>query len=306
MKGSRLTRAILFFSLFALLPISPSADPLSREFDGSVGFNGRQVFEAFALAWPGRFSKVERLDGDWAVRLDDQWFSWSGGRLLPLGVKDEMSWSPWPFYSYPAALPPVRKLDASERQALEKELARKDASPEHRDSAFFNLLFHAPDHEGAWDRMKTILLFGQEVLVNPDILEELSAVERDIRADATTDPVVAGWIRSIGHIDGFAWRSIAGTASRSMHSYGMAIDIVPARSRGLAWYWLDARNMGIQWYDLPRSQRIAVPLKVIQAFERRGFVWGGKWFYWDLVHFEYRPDILILNGMSVNSQESID
>ena len=38
------------------------------------------------------------------------------------------------------------------------------------------------------------------------------------------------------------------------------------------------------------------PETFIEAFERRGFVWGGKWFFYDTMHFEYRPEILALNG----------
>jgi len=44
---------------------------------------------------------------------------------------------------------------------------------------------------------------------------------------------------------------------------------------------------------------------VVKVFEHFGFVWGGKWFYWDLVHFEYRPDLLILNGMKAVLQDSL-
>jgi hypothetical protein len=28
-----------------------------------------------------------------------------------------------------------------------------------------------------------------------------------------------------------------------------------------------------------------------------GFIWGGKWLFFDTMHFEYRPEILILSGM---------
>ncbi len=295
---------ILLSCLAFIAPQATGADPQPNLLEGTGGFDGKQAFDAFSAAWPGRFSKVERLDGDWAIRLDDQWFRWAGGRLLPVDVKNDKAWDPWPFYHYPATLPPVRKLAPEEIKALNAELARRDSAPDHRDSAFFDLLFHAPDHDGAWGRMKTILFFGNELLVNPDILEELAAIERDLKDQAASDPSLADWIDSIGRVDSFAWRSIAGTASRSMHSYGMAIDIVPAKSRGRTWYWLDARNAGLSWYDLPRSERIPVPDKVVRTFEHYGFVWGGKWFNWDLVHFEYRPDILILNGMSPILQES--
>ncbi|HNY22827.1 MAG TPA: M15 family metallopeptidase, partial [Treponemataceae bacterium] len=36
------------------------------------------------------------------------------------------------------------------------------------------------------------------------------------------------------------------------------------------------------------------PAAVVEAFEREGFVWGGKWLLWDNMHFEYRPELLVL------------
>ena len=32
----------------------------------------------------------------------------------------------------------------------------------------------------------------------------------------------------------------------------------------------------------------------IRAFEAHGFVWGGKWLFFDTIHFEYRPELLTL------------
>jgi hypothetical protein len=37
-----------------------------------------------------------------------------------------------------------------------------------------------------------------------------------------------------------------------------------------------------------------MPPGIVEAFERQGFVWGGKWLYFDTMHFEFRPDILVL------------
>lgn len=28
------------------------------------------------------------------------------------------------------------------------------------------------------------------------------------------------------------------------------------------------------------------------AFERHGFIWGAKWYHYDSMHFEYRPELL--------------
>ena len=46
------------------------------------------------------------------------------------------------------------------------------------------------------------------------------------------------------------------------------------------------------WMTLPLDKRWMPPLKVIQAFESEGFIWGGKWPVWDNMHFEYRPELI--------------
>jgi len=32
---------------------------------------------------------------------------------------------------------------------------------------------------------------------------------------------------------------------------------------------------------------------ILFLFEKYGFIWGGKWFHYDTMHFEYRPELLI-------------
>jgi hypothetical protein len=29
----------------------------------------------------------------------------------------------------------------------------------------------------------------------------------------------------------------------------------------------------------------------VAVFEREGFIWGGKWYHFDPIHFEYRPEL---------------
>ena len=31
---------------------------------------------------------------------------------------------------------------------------------------------------------------------------------------------------------------------------------------------------------------------IIAIFESEGFIWGGRWWHYDTMHFEYRPEIL--------------
>jgi len=70
----------------------------------------------------------------------------------------------------------------------------------------------------------------------------------------------------------------------SPHAFGIAIDISTTRSD----YWL--------WSNSIDSDRILyknkIPWQIINIFERHGFIWGGKWYHYDTMHFEYRPEII--------------
>ena len=82
----------------------------------------------------------------------------------------------------------------------------------------------------------------------------------------------------------FNWRPIAGSDQLSAHSFGIAIDIDPDYSD--YWRWNAGASNGI----IPYRNRI--PRRVVEIFERHGFIWGGKWYHYDTMHFEYRPELL--------------
>ncbi|MEI6386462.1 MAG: M15 family metallopeptidase [Spirochaetota bacterium] len=308
-KARRTRVASILIAALLALWVNPErllAETKAMDYGEEPRFPAQAVLNAFHELWPQRFSIPQFQDGDWQLCLDSTWYRWAGGRLLPLDFTgDQGLYSPWPFYSYPSALAAVRKLSQEERTRLESELARRDSSPPLRSPGLYDQLWDSPDEERAWDRMKTMRFLGKEVLVNPGIMEELSAIERDLHAAARDDRATGAWIGSIVNVDGYLWRSVAGTSSRSFHSYGVALDIMPSSARRNAWYWLDARKMGLRWFELPLAKRVQVPPVVVKIFEKYGFAWGGKWFFWDSVHFEYRPEILLLNGMVPERQESL-
>ena len=35
-----------------------------------------------------------------------------------------------------------------------------------------------------------------------------------------------------------------------------------------------------------------IPYEIVEIFERHGFIWGGRWYHFDTMHFEYRPELL--------------
>jgi hypothetical protein len=77
----------------------------------------------------------------------------------------------------------------------------------------------------------------------------------------------------------FACRTIAGTERRSMHASGAAIDINVKHSA----YW--------QWDGKKLRWRNEIPPEIVGVFERHGFIWGGRWYHYDTMHFEYRPEM---------------
>jgi hypothetical protein len=48
---------------------------------------------------------------------------------------------------------------------------------------------------------------------------------------------------------------------------------------------------------IPLERRWQPPEKVIRAFEYEGFIWGGKWIFFDTMHFEYRPELHEINRL---------
>ncbi|HET7804362.1 MAG TPA: M15 family metallopeptidase [Pseudolabrys sp.] len=78
-------------------------------------------------------------------------------------------------------------------------------------------------------------------------------------------------------------RNVAGSRAVSMHAYGAAIDINTKRAD--YWRWASGERAAPRW-------RNRIPVAIVRIFERHGFIWGGAWYHYDTMHFEYRPELL--------------
>jgi len=111
-----------------------------------------------------------------------------------------------------------------------------------------------------------------------------AALSRVAARIASQLPAHPEWGRALRPFGGtFCWREIAGTDRLSAHSFGAAIDLNPHEP-----YW--------RWERRPETvpaKRLAFPPGIVAAFEAEGFVWGGKWARFDLMHFEYRPELIL-------------
>ncbi|MEI2296995.1 M15 family metallopeptidase [Ensifer sp. MJa1] len=88
----------------------------------------------------------------------------------------------------------------------------------------------------------------------------------------------------------FNWRPIAGTATLSVHSFGAAIDI----NTDFADYWRWAGKANAKAKAGTSAYRNRYPLEIVEIFERHGFIWGGRWYHFDTMHFEYRPELIAI------------
>ena len=81
----------------------------------------------------------------------------------------------------------------------------------------------------------------------------------------------------------YNFRKISGTNRLSTHSFAIAIDLNKEYSN----YWLwDKKGKNIVYKN-------QIPLEIVKIFEKYGFIWGGRWYHYDTMHFEYRPELLL-------------
>lgn len=120
----------------------------------------------------------------------------------------------------------------------------------------------------------------QRVLFNKKnkAAESLQRVSKELSDLLKVKPGLAKYIYPA---DTYYYRKISKTTLLSAHSYGIAIDLSPNRTQ----YWQRDKN----WKTISQIQ---YPMEIVHVFEKHGFIWGGRWFHYDSMHFEYRPEFL--------------
>ena len=256
------------------------------------------IMKSLAQAYPDRISKIEFRDDDWALLLRDKWYFYAGGRLLPENqLENAANFRTNQFYSYPKDLPEWQKPSEEETTRYSSWTTARSQNQIRRSNFFLDDLWQASTRAETESRLTRITFLGKATRVHNLIKDNMSQIETKIRAAASNDQSVQTWINSINTLEGYGWRNIADTQSRSYHSYGLAIDLLPRNLGGRQTYWLWTSHHKADWWNVSYSQRYHPPEIVIKIFEEHGFVWGGKWPLFDTMHFEYRPEILIFNGL---------
>ncbi|MBD5538791.1 MAG: M15 family metallopeptidase [Desulfovibrio sp.] len=126
--------------------------------------------------------------------------------------------------------------------------------------------------------LATVSWQGRPVRLSAPAAQALERVSRRLGPVLEERPDLKPYLKTEG---GFAWRRIAGEDRLSAHAFGIALDL----NARLGPYWRWSRQR-------PHPRQRDYPPEIVRAFEAEGFIWGGKWHEYDLMHFEYRPELI--------------
>lgn len=194
-----------------------------------------------------------------------------------------------------------RKLrDPSDFTEEEKQRIRNYGSNENRKNGkvsskfIFDAIYDSFTRRSTETHLRNMTLWEKPLSVNRMVGEVVDRVEANVYELGKTDAEVAEFLRTLGRCWGYNWRQIRDAPTKSFHSYGIALDILPRGWENKIVYWNYEKQKGNEdWMMIPLADRWLPPSAVVKAFEDEGFIWGGRWAIWDNMHFEYHPELLL-------------
>ncbi|MFY0572563.1 M15 family metallopeptidase [Archangium lansingense] len=220
-----------------------------------------------ALACLAKWYPVEpvKVDGAWHFKLAGTTHPWDDGKTKSFEEKLE---SPdlEDTFSIPYVPGPIVPV------------SRENEDPGR---IRFDPLFHAV--YGATKAQVDVVeidFLGQTLKVNRKVAPAFERVAKRLDAEVKKQPSLRPYLKNLGGT--FVWRKIANTNRQSAHSYGVSIDVNVKRSH--YWEWAKPKEP-VRWAN-------QIPQVIVDAFEAEGFIWGGRWYHYDTMHFEYRPELL--------------
>ena len=275
-----------------------STSPSPSEEKTEVFKPGRSEVRSLEKAYPFLITDVAETESDSSFLLNGRRFYFSSGRLLPEEKKDDVSgYRSYGFYNYPEKLPPIVTPDKESLEMMDRFIEQRGSLS--RDNSFLDQLYGGGTLNEILKEIVYIDFLGFRFEVHRRIAPVLRAVEKEILEESEKDINLKVFISTISTAGGFNWRQINGGKTRSYHSYGIAVDFIPQDLDRKQTFWNWSMKFNSEWYNIPYSDRWMIPEKFVSVFEKYGFIWGGKWLYFDNMHFEYRPEILILSGRDV-------
>ena len=297
MKKSRI--ALCFFSLFFSINFlcgSENAQALKFAVLPFPKWWEPANLSIFRKAYPDVKFESKWMPGknDWLITVNETPLYWAESRFLPEKYLEKKK-------DYRPVLYPYLKKARDPKTFTEKEIEKikEYTSRESRSSSaidspfFFDAVFDCSTRAKTESHIVTVPLFTKTVNVHEKIAEPLSRVHKKVMK-LPRDEEMDRFLSTLTRTDGFSWRTVRDTQSRSFHSIGLAIDILPKGyyQRIIYWGWQKQLRPD-DWFMTPLEKRWSPPQRVIDIFMEEGFIWGGTWAVWDNMHFEYHPELLL-------------
>lgn len=169
----------------------------------------------------------------------------------------------------------------------ERPATPEGVAPGRRRSYALLAALYGSDARQVGKGLRTAHVLGQPVRLAATAARALQKMEPRLAESVREQPELRALLKTDG---GFLWRRVAGEQRLSPHAYGVALDL--SARRAPYWRWSRLR---------PHPMQQSYPSAIVAAFEAEGFIWGGKWHEYDLMHFEYRPELVckarILRGL---------
>ena len=149
-----------------------------------------------------------------------------------------------------------------------------------RNEEFFKKMYGNSESD-VRKNLVTINWFGQKLLFS-----KVNNAAEQLEKVATELAKYKQYKKYLTNASSFYWRKVRGANRQSAHSYGIAIDINTSFSN----YWLWSNPRSSETDKIKYENKI--PIEIVRIFEKYGFIWGGRWYHYDTMHFEYRPELL--------------
>ena len=228
---------------------------------------------------PARMARLVASYPDHLAGIEGDTLIWTDGTRMPIGAGQAER----DFEAMLRSATIADQLRQSYDPGPQQAPPPRDHSPGRlRNTDFFMKMYGDCRQGGVTPRLRPVTWMprtGPQHLPVTTVNDVATRLERVIDVlEAMPDRLKAHLVPAAGT---YACRAVADTGRPSMHGDGAAIDIALRESD----YWVWARSRGETAY------RNRIPMEIVEAFEADHFIWGGKWYHFDTMHFEYRPEL---------------
>ncbi|CCD83909.1 conserved exported protein of unknown function [Bradyrhizobium sp. ORS 285] len=211
---------------------------------------------------------------------DDEAIIWRDGTRMPVGKLDPQR----PFNDMLRNATILDQLSLAYPRGEPSPPAVNADPGRFRNEAFFKKMYGDCSAGGVNRNLVSISWLPKSWGKSVSVTRVNGVAERLKRISAEIDELDPKIKRAAFPIAGvLSCRPVADTGRMSMHGYAAAIDL----NLDYSDYWLwNAKKLA----TIPYKNRF--PREIVEIFERHGFIWGGRWYHYDTMHFEYRPELL--------------